>query len=73
MKYALLLLALVACGSDNTLEVSGEVTVTHRIELAIEYFDEYCKLKYPNSEIEKADCVNDNLMKFMELLAKIGG
>jgi hypothetical protein len=73
MKRIALLLALGACGSDNTLDVSGEVTVTHRIEIAVEYFKEYCELKYPESKLEQAECINENLIKFMELLGQLSG
>jgi hypothetical protein len=67
MKYLLLLLMLGACGGDYI--VSGEVTVTHKVDLASEWFIAYCKDLHPTSEALQNECVTDLMADFLDAMS----
>jgi hypothetical protein len=71
MKYALMLLMLAACG-DSSYVVSGNVTVTHKIDLAVEWFETYCAEMYPEDEEGRDYCIETLTMDFIKTLAGSG-
>ena len=68
MKY-LLLLALSACGGDYV--VSGNVTVTHQIDLASESFLTYCQDEFPNDTVKQEECVAELTANFIKAFGDI--
>lgn len=69
MKYILLAL-LTGCGIDlsGTQTVTGEVTVTYKIDLMTKYFEVYCKDLFPDSEQLQTECVSKEVVKFIKLI-----
>ncbi len=67
MKRLALLLALSACGGDYI--VSGEVTVTHKVALASEWFIAYCKDLHPIDEAKQNECVTNLMADFLDAMS----
>ena len=68
MKY-LLLLSLVACGGEYT--VTGNVTVTHKIDLAIDSFTAYCEEEHPNDAVKQEECIAELTANFIKTIGGI--
>jgi hypothetical protein len=66
MKYLLILAMLTGCG----VKLSGDVTVTHKIDLAADWFKQYCAELYPENELAQAKCVNEMMITFIKSLEK---
>jgi hypothetical protein len=64
MKQLLSLLLLSACGGDYI--ASGNITVTHKIEISSEQFEAYCEDLYPNNKTAQVTCVNDLVSGFLD-------
>lgn len=69
MKHLALLLALSACGGDYI--VSGNVTVTHKVDLASDWFIAYCKDLHPSSEALQNECVADLMADFLDAMSGV--
>jgi len=63
-KTLFLLLVLAACG-DQRIDVRGNVTVTHRIEIATDLFVDYCTELYPNDKNAQSECVSQMVSDFL--------
>lgn len=66
MKCLALLLTLSACGGGYN--VSGEVTVTHKVDLASEWFIAYCKDLHPIDEVKQNECVTNLMADFLDAM-----
>lgn len=64
MKYLLLIL-LSSCGA---LELSGNVTITHKVDVMTDYFIAYCEDLYPNNKELQKECVDEEIINFIRLL-----
>lgn len=68
MKYLLLAL-LTSCGGDYVL--SGNATITHKVELDLDAIEGYCNTAYPDDEEAYQKCVQELTQAFIKSLENI--
>lgn len=69
MKY-LLLLSLIGCSIKGN--VSGDVTVHHRIDINMDQLKQYCDSKFPDSETLARECLAEEAKRMIDFIEGLG-